>query len=147
MRPQDAMVLAGWFERHGSHAVDVVLAGRVFGGRHGESRKQALRYEVRANSMTVRFDQREFLKVDEPSEIVLGKFGQLLIPRAKSATFGWYYYGRPQATSTWCELVYHTKADAVIVMKRLGPIGPEEATEEEIPLLDQPFVELLQLSG
>jgi hypothetical protein len=138
MNVSNTKVLAAWFGKSRGAYLDVILAGRVFGGRHGESPQQPRDYAYEGQTLRVWFAGTELLTVAEPTDFVLGKDGQLIVPRARTATFGWHYYGRPQTPENWCEEVYELSGDKVL-MKRTGPLLP---TEEEFPLQGERLVEL-----
>jgi hypothetical protein len=96
-------------------------------------------FDFDGRTLRVWFATTELLTVAEPSDFVLGEYGQLIVPRAEAATFGWHYYGRPKTPETWCEVVYQLSQDWVL-MWRSGPLPP---SEELFQFDMQRFVELL----
>lgn len=125
MTPTD--VLEGWFESHRGQYVDVIIAGCVFGGRVQESMQKPTAFEFHGTSVCFRFGTTEQLTVEDPSGFRLGEFGQLIIPHATLATFGWHYYGREQTPENWCELTYRSR-NGRIRLTRTGPLDPGEET-------------------
>ena len=131
--------LTEWFaEKRGSY-VDVIIAGRVFGGRHGESPQQPQACEFDGSALRIGFGTTEQLIVDQPSGFQRGRDGELVIPYAARAVFGWHYYGRKQTPENWCEEIYEVN-DGRIQLTRRGPLMPGV---ERFAYSGTRFVELL----
>lgn len=113
--------LEEWFAEHRDQYLDLIIAGRIFGGRHGESMQQPRAYDFDDSVLQIRFATTEQLIVHNPSGFQRGEYGQLIIPRATRAVFGWHYYGRDQTSENWCEEIYESK-DGRIQLTRTGPL-------------------------
>jgi len=116
-------LLSAWLSSNRHRFVDVIIGGRVFGGRYGESPQQPRKGEIRGDTLTIRFATTERLIVIGSSEPLIGQDSELIIPSAVSATFGWHYYGRPQTIENWCEEVYVLRGHSV-EFSRIGPLLP-----------------------
>ena len=114
------VILTKWFASHKGQCVDVVVAGRVFGGRYGESPQLVRQYELTDMGVIIRFETTEVLTVVNPSMFTLGDHGHLIVPRADEVVFGWHYYGRPQSPENWCEERY-------CLLRRHASSSPEPA--------------------
>ena len=130
--------LKEWFADHRKRYLDVIIAGRIFGGRHGESMQCPTGYDCDETVLAIRFATTERLIVDHPSDVQRGEFGQLIIPHATKAVFGWHYYGREQTPENWCEETYESH-DNGMQLTRTGPLMPGV---EQIQCSGEPFVEL-----
>ena len=115
--------LAAWFTDRRNEYCDLIVAGRIFGGRHGESMQQPTEYDYDGTVLVVNFATTERLAVHSPSEFERGEHGQLIIPRGAKAVFGWHYYGRPQTPENWCEETYESVDDR-IQLTRTGLLMP-----------------------
>lgn len=80
--------LEEWFADHRDQYVDLIIARRIFGGRHGESMQQPRACDFDGSVLQIRFATTEQLTIDNPSGFQRGEFGQLIIPRATRAVFG-----------------------------------------------------------
>ncbi|MHC4404094.1 MAG: hypothetical protein ACYTG0_30940 [Planctomycetota bacterium] len=132
-------VLEEWFADQRDQHLDVTIAGRIFGGRHGESMQQPRAYDFDGSVLQIRFAITEQLTVDNPSGFQRGEYGQLIIPHATRAVFRWHSYGRDQAPENWCEEIYESTDDR-IQLTRTGPLMPGE--EEEFQYSGGRFIEL-----
>jgi hypothetical protein len=118
-------VLEKWFAEQRDQYVDVMIAGRIFGGRHGESMQQVRGCRFDGSVLTIQFATTEQLIVDQPSDFHRGRSGQLIVPHARRAAFGWHYYGRDPIPENWCEEIYEVRGDQV-QFTRTGPLLPCE---------------------
>lgn len=114
----------GWFDSLQGRWVSVVLAGRIIGGRYGESPQTPRAYSYAAGTLRIEFATTELLTVERPSDVQQRGDGSLIIPQADSATFGWHYYGRPQTPENWCEMRYRREGDKYC-FEQSGPIGDQ----------------------
>ena len=117
----------------------MIIAGRVFGGRLQESPQTLRELVVGEDSFTLGFAGTETLVVRNPSGFVLGEHGQLIVPNADEARFGWHYYGRPQVPENCCQETYRRRGNRVELVRE-GPLLPGE---EEFQYGGEKFVELL----
>jgi hypothetical protein len=139
MKAPTTQILDDWFTSQRGQPHDLVFAGRIFGGRYGESPQYPRDFEFDGRTLSMRFQTTELLSIVEPYGVMLGKQGQLLIRRAKSARFGWHYYGRPPLPENWCEETY-LLTNHEVTMRRTGPLSP---TEERFELVAVNFVEII----
>jgi hypothetical protein len=130
--------LEDWFAEHRDQHLDVIIAGRIFGGRHGESMQRPREFEFDGTTLQIRFATTEKLTVENALDIQLGEYGQLIIPRASRVVFGWHYYGREQTPDNWCEEIYKSN-NGLVQLTRTGPLMPGV---EQIKYNDERFVEL-----
>ncbi len=80
-------ILKKWFEVNKDNYIDVIIAGRVFGGRHGESPQLPRAFSYRDDILKVKFSTTEHLTVINPTNFILGQYSQLLIPVASKAVW------------------------------------------------------------
>ncbi len=132
-------ILRQWFERHRGKYLDVIIAGRTFGGRHGESPQAPRECEFENGELLIQFSTTERLTVFAPSDFMLGKYDQLIVPCAARAVFGWHYYGRDATPENWCEEAYELD-NGTVRLTRTGPLNPGT---ESFEYGDDRFVELL----
>lgn len=116
-------VLIAWFSRHRGRPLDVSIAGRIFGGRPGESWQTPRSWSLQHSTLKIQFATTETLIVREPSAIRIGERDELIVPCAAEARFGWHYYGRPRTPDNWCEEVYKL-TDSIVDLTRTGPLMP-----------------------
>lgn len=163
LSPQEIALLDAWLKSARGHAFDLVIAGRIFGGRAGESPQRPEAYIVTAEGLVLQFggatvvpftelDGRrhplrqggtERLTLARPSGLSVDAGGSLQIARAAEARFGWHYYGRPQLPENWCEDRYRLQGDEV-ERTVTGPCreAHRRSFPERFPLPDGPFVQL-----
>ena len=98
--------LQKWLKLNNGEYVDVILAGRIFGGRVQESPQRPEKFEVKNGVITIYFKGPERLRITKPEKIEIGDFNSLIINNAESATFGWYSYGEQEIPENWCQLTY-----------------------------------------
>jgi len=115
--------LAEWFTDRRNEYCDLIVAGRIFGGRHGESMQKPTGYDFDGTVLVINFATTERLTVHRPSRFERGEHGQLVVPRGTKAVFGWHYYGREQTPENWCEEIYEPVYDR-IQLTRTGPLMP-----------------------
>ena len=130
--------LKNWFDERRGIPHDLIIAGRVFGGRHGESMQQPREFVFHSGFLALKFATTELLIVEDPSEFCRGQEGQLVIPHASKAIFGWHYYGAEQSDENWCEEIYKFDVEQVQFI-RTGRLSP---CEETYTFVDLPFLEL-----
>jgi len=100
-------VIKSWIASRGGRWCDVVLAGYVFGGRHGESPQEPKGFKVLSDgTIEIYFGTTERLTVTGPRGIRVSDDNSLVIDDADRACFGWHFYGRPQSDVTWCEEIW-----------------------------------------
>jgi len=133
-----ANIIKKWVEENKENGVDVVIAGRVFGGRHGESPQTPKEFSYVDAVLEIQFNTTELLTIINPSDIILGEYEQLLIPDASKVAWGWHYYGRPQVDENWCEEIYKRQGER-IELHRTGPLMPGQET---FLYSDNSFIEL-----
>jgi len=117
--------LEKWFGKKYGQYVEIVLAGRVFGGRVGESPQRVRAFQWIDDILVVRFKTTERLVITGIADVNIGDCDALVIS-AEDARFGWHYYGRPQSPENWCEEIYR-RHNKTVRFARLGPLAP--ATE------------------
>ena len=132
-------IIKKWVEANKGNGIDIVIAGRVFGGRHGESPQIPKEFSYVDEILKMQFNTTELLTIINPSDIVLGEYEQLIIPNASEVVWGWHYYGRPQIDENWCEEIYKHQGDK-IELDRTGPLMPGRET---FSYNDNSFIELL----
>lgn len=100
-------IIETWIASHGGRWCDVLLAGFVFGGRHGESPQEPKRHQILPDgTIEIHFGTTEKLTVTAPRGIRVSDNDSLVISDADRACFGWHYYGKPQSDETWCEEIW-----------------------------------------
>jgi len=119
----DHDLITRWLTANRDACVDVVIAGRIFGGRHGESPQTPKRWTQSDDAVTIHFGTTELLTITQPSAFTLGEHSQLLVPHATSVLWGWHYYGRPQTDDNWCTELFSVEAGNV-TLERNGPLMP-----------------------
>jgi hypothetical protein len=116
-------VISSWIAASRERHFDIIIAGRTFGGRHGEAMQTPVAYQIVGAILVVRFMGAERLAVSDPSGPSIGHDGELVIRDGSEARFSWFYYGRPQLPQNLCEDVYQ-KLGKGIVFTRIGPLFP-----------------------
>ena len=104
--------LKRWFKLKPKY-VDIIMAGRIFAGRFGESTQQPQSFFCGDKFLRINFDPYEILTVFNPGEVSLNQDYDLVIDVASEVRFGWYYYGRDQISKNWCEDIYINKKNYV----------------------------------
>jgi hypothetical protein len=97
--------LNAWFELNLGKTFDVVLAGRVFGGRYGESLQKLQDATLEGEMLRLRFNTTELMTILEPRSIIFEANG-LSIGRAKMVEFGWHAYGTEEKPQNWRTIRY-----------------------------------------
>jgi glyoxylate carboligase len=100
--------LKQWFKLK-PQFVDIIMAGRIFGGRYGESTQQPESFLCGDKFLRINFEPYEVLTVFKPGEVSLNQDMDLVIDIASEVRFGWYYYGRDPISKNWCEDIYINK--------------------------------------
>ena len=131
-------ILKKWCEVNKDNYIDVIIAGRVFGGRHGESPQLPRAFSYKDDILKVKFSTTGHLTVINPTNFILGQYSQLLIPVASKAVWGWHYYGRPKTEENWCEEIYNLHGKT-IEFQRSGALMP---SSETFIYNDNKFIEL-----
>jgi hypothetical protein len=164
LSPQEIAVLDEWLANARGHSFDLVIAGRIFGGRPGESPQWPETYTLTTDGLVLHFGGgmvlpftepdgsrhplrqggTERLTLIQPSGLRQGTEGALAILRVAEVGFGWHYYGRPQTDENWCENWYRLQDDAV-ERSVTGPIRDtlRQPLPERFPLPDGPMVQLM----
>jgi hypothetical protein len=119
----DEPTIDKWLDARRNSYVEVIIAGRIFGGRHGESPQQPTAYSVCGNRVTIQFGTTERLVITDPSAFSTGNDGQLIVFTASHVSWGWHYYGRPQTVDNWCVESFAV-AGVSITLERTGPLMP-----------------------
>lgn len=122
-----ARTLRLWLKRSSARYFDVEVAGRTFGGRHGEAMQRPTSFQLVGSVLDIRFEGGERLVVTRPSGLRIGDDGDLVIRRADDVRFSWPYYGRPRRPENWCEEIYRRRPGR-IEFARLGPLLPRAET-------------------
>lgn len=131
-----------WLRLNLDHYRDIVLCGRVFGGRHGESPQLPRRYSCDKDVLRLYFATTEVLTVVSFASPFIHADGSLVIPDAHSVTFGWHYYGREQTPGNWCEVTYTRRSGTVHVVMS-GPIVPHGPASEIFQYHGDEFVKII----
>jgi hypothetical protein len=133
MHQPDMELLTNWIEQFRGRVVDVIIAGRYFGGKPGESPQQVEAWGAMEQGFTIHFGGghdlpitkpdgtteltrvggTERLEVIQPSGISIGADGALLVEAADEARFGWHFYDLPQTPGNWCVNTYRRKGEDV----------------------------------
>ena len=119
----DHDVIARWLDANRDGYVDVIIAGRIFGGRHGESPQSPKRWAQSDDAVAIHFGTTELLTITKPTAFTLGEHTELLVPNAVAVLWGWHYYGRPQTDANWCTELFSVDGDNV-TLERNGPLMP-----------------------
>lgn len=161
LTPQEIALLDAWLASARGRSFDVVLAGKIFGGRPGEAPQWPEAYERVADGLALQFGGgrdvlmterdgsrhplrqggTERLVVIRPAGISAGPDGSLAVARAEEARFGWHYYGRAQTEENWCEHRYRLR-EREVEREVTGPCreGRRQASPERFPLPEGPLV-------
>jgi len=124
LRPKMTGIIELWLQEHCGAWVDVEIAGRVFGGRHGESPQQPREFQFSGDTLVILFNTTERLTVIRPQGLGIGRDRELIIQDGESATWEWHYYGRPQLAENRCREIYHRKGREVVLSSE-GPMTKE----------------------
>ena len=137
--PDVHSLLTRWLEsaREGHH--DIIIAGEIIGGRHGEAMQRPVAFQLMGAILVIRFDGTERLTVSDPGGIGLDEWGGLQISRASEARYGHHYYGRPQTPENWIETIFRNRKEMVEIIT----LGSLLAGVRTIPLPDNPFVRIV----
>lgn len=119
-------ILEKWFGEKKDNYVDIIIAGRVFGGRLGESRQRPRSFQWIGDVLLICFETTERLVIAGIRDVTIGDYNALVIS-AEDARFGWHYYGKPQSPENWCEEIYRKKGN-IVVLVRLGALMPGTET-------------------
>ncbi len=119
----DTSIIEDWLLAKLGKSVDVIIAGRVFGGRRGESLQEPKRHEVRDGKLLIYFGSTETLVVDAPDCVRVNEDEELIIPHAEGVVWGWHYYGRKQVPENWCTQEYRMEPDGIVRLAVRGPIA------------------------
>jgi hypothetical protein len=106
--------LNAWRELNLGKSFDLVLAGRVFGGRYGESLQKLKDVTLEGEKLQLRFNTTEMLTVLEPRNISFEENG-LSIGRAKKVEFGWHSYGTEETPQNWRTMRYQEDGTEVLI--------------------------------
>jgi hypothetical protein len=130
-----------WLAEHQGSYYDLVLAGRPFGGRAGESPQLLAAMSSEDDVLVVRFEPTETLTIVRPSRVQV-KGADLIIRDADEVTFGWHYYGRERTDANWCTESYRFDG-RMVVCTRTGPIVGALPSMERSGRGRAPAVELI----
>ncbi len=100
------LTIRRWRKQSSGRYFDVEIAGRIFGGRHGEAMQRPTTFQLVGRMLLIRFDGSERLALTRPSRVRIGRAGDLVIGGADDVRFGWHDYGRPRRPENWCEEIY-----------------------------------------
>jgi len=128
-----------WLKQSAARYLDIEIAGRTLGGRHGEAMQRPRAFQLLGSVLVIRFAGTERMVVTRPSGLRIGPDGDLVIRRADDVRFGWHYYGRPRLPENWCEEVYRRRAGKIEFV-RLGPLLPRAGS---FPIPETPMVHLV----
>lgn len=131
--------LRQWMKQSAARYFDIEIAGRTFGGRHGEAMQRPEAYQLLGSILLIRFAGTERLLVTRPSGLKIGADGDLVIRGADDVRFAWHYYGRPRLPENWCEEIYRRRAGKIEFV-RLGPLLPRAGT---FSISNMPMVHLI----
>jgi len=167
LNSHDIAQLDSWLDRSRGQTFDVVIAGRIFGGRSGEAPQQPNSYQITPDGlqiffasgvevqfvqpdgtrMTLRQGGTERLIILRPDSLIAESDGSLQIGRAEEVIFGWHYYGRPQIEENWCEDRYRLECGLVMHVV-IGPIRSARGLSfpERFPYPGEPFVRIARSS-
>jgi hypothetical protein len=142
-----------------------VIAGKIIGGKPGEAPQEPEAYTITEDGFVLHFGgtylvtltepdgtehmnrQRgtETLAVIHPSAVQISPAGDLIVPRAGEARFGWHSYGRLQTEENWCVRIYRLQG-AEVEWTALGPIRAYLRTTlpARFPYEGAAFVQLTQ---
>jgi len=139
----DTSILDNWVSQKSGEWVSIVLAGRIFGGRHGESPQEPKEYQYSNRILTIQFGTTESLVVVEPEGVWIDANNELIIPQAKSTMWGWHYYGRKQTPENWCTESYVFNKDNLVQLTVTGPITAHIPSSETFFYRGDQFVLLI----
>ena len=117
--------ISRWVAARAGKYADVVIAGRVFGGRYGESPQCIRSARFAGTSLRIEFDPSEILTILEGEDFHLDP-STLIVRKVKGIVFGWHYYGRPRTQENWCELRHSFFSDKISI----SAIGPTPNSTE-----------------
>jgi hypothetical protein len=106
--------LNAWCELNLGKSFDLVLAGRVFGGRYGESLQKLNDVTLDGEKLHLRFNTTEMMTILEPRSISFEANG-LSIERAKKVEFGWHSYGTEEKPQNWQTIRYQESGTQVSI--------------------------------
>jgi hypothetical protein len=113
--------LDAWLLRCEGTSFDLVIAGRHFGGRAGESPQKLREACLDATSLIIRFEPTELLTVVRPRAVAIGRGGDLTVRDAAEVAFGWHFYGRGLSPESWCVQTCCFE-DTMVLCTLTGPI-------------------------
>ena len=115
-----------WCESNVGRSFDVVLAGRVFGGRYGESPQRLKHASLEGDVLQLRFNTTETLTISEPRSVAFEENG-LLIEDAKYFEFGWHSYGTEEKAENWQTIVYRNEGTHALLEKVSATVAKTES--------------------
>ncbi len=106
--------LNAWCKLNVGKSFDLVLAGRVFGGRYGESLQKLKDATLEDEKLQLRFNTSEILIILEAENISFEESG-LSIGKAKNVEFGWHSYGTEEKQQNWRTIRYEDDGTKVLI--------------------------------
>ena len=100
-------------------------------GRPMDNFHKSTSAEEIGSTLKVEFSEGETLEVVEPSEI-LTKGTTLIIPKAKSVKWSWYYYGKPKIKDNLLSLEYLVQGNEVSINSKIAL--PKKVSASELAL-------------
>lgn len=127
----DTGAMDAWLATRRETHVDVIIAGRLFGGCHGESPQIVKSYELRDSQLVIYFGTTETLIVDHPHSVRINERNELLIPQAREVLWGWHYHGREQSPENWCTRRYSISPNGMVSVTEHGPAAQFRSRPQE----------------
>ena len=103
-----------WFELNLGKSFDLVLAGKVFGGRYGESPQKLKGATLEGEKLQLQFNKTETMTILEPRYVSFEENG-LCIERAKIVEFGWHSHGTEEEPQNWRTIRYQDKGAQILI--------------------------------
>jgi hypothetical protein len=130
-------VLKKWFKLEPRNC-NIEIAGRIFGGRHGEAVQNPVSYFLGSDILRINFHLYEILTIVNPEEVKIIEPNDLVVRNASEVRFGWFYYGRAVESVNWCEGIYRIQEEKIQFIDIFG----DQITEEIIEFDDEYIVYL-----
>ena len=133
--------LKRWFKLNPKNC-NIEIAGRIFGGRHGEAVQNPVSYYLGSDILRINFHLYEILTIANPEEVKIVELKDLVVQNASEVRFGWFYYGRAIESINWCEDIYRIQEGKIQYVEIFG-----NQITEKIIKFDEEYLVYIECSS